>query len=374
MAEKSVLASLGSKLKAAHEKHANDETKFDTNGNLPAGIENGIAKLIVCKFDVYKDGNNKGKPYFRAEGIVVAPKELNNIPIEGLRTNIMEPLCDTKNMSNEVKTLDEHLAIIYNHLRLLGVNTADVDPDELETVVQELQESQPYFRFRTWKGEATKLYPNPRVNHVWNGVVDYTEDNTTEAEAVDDETPEAKAEPVKTTKKAEPSKTQPTKTVTKSTPPKTTVKTTKKVEKAYNENDLDSILAAANAGDTNAQILLNEKAIEAGLTEEDLASIPDWDTTAKTIKDLTTKEPEDSNEESTDESEETSTETEETPEEVPEQVPEVDEVYNYLPLGQKKIVEVQVVKVDAVKKTVNIKNMAQPKIIYPNVPWNKLKS
>lgn len=177
-----LMAALGKQGRDALMAHRGDETVLPTGGDLPEGIDGGVAQLIECKFDQYKKGPNEGEYYFIASGIVKEPSVVGNIPVRGLRTQIMEAVCDTPNYSRE--TVDEHFGWILNQLRLLGANTEDVDGDSVEAVAQLLKEEQPHFRFRTWKGAATEEFPNPRVNHVWSGACDYVDEG--EEEVVDE--------------------------------------------------------------------------------------------------------------------------------------------------------------------------------------------
>ena len=57
-------AKVGAKVGAAVLKHANDAKKLPGGGELPEGIENGIARLIDCRFDTYKEGKHKDEYYF----------------------------------------------------------------------------------------------------------------------------------------------------------------------------------------------------------------------------------------------------------------------------------------------------------------------
>lgn len=181
-----LLGKLGDKLRRAHEAHKGDETTYSQFGDLPPGIENGVAQLVDCKFTQIKEGkNNAGEWMFYAAGVVVLPRSVGGIPIEGLRTQISEPLFDTPNRSRE--TVAEHLAWIYNQLRLLGVNTSEMQVEDLEATAAGIKEIAPYFRFRTWRGDATKEFPNLRTNHVWNGCIsDFDPDEAGVGGAVDD--------------------------------------------------------------------------------------------------------------------------------------------------------------------------------------------
>lgn len=243
-AKSGLAAKLGAKGHAAVEGHKNDETVFQGGGDLPAGIENGIAQLVECKFDIVKEGDNKGEYYFYAGGVVVTPKSImtdeGEFPIEGMRTSITEPLYDTPSRSR--KTVDDHLAWILNELRKLGVDTSEVSLDNLEATAAAVKESGTTFRFRTWKGEATEQYPNPRVNHQWAGAVDY------EMSSEDDVQEEVAAAPK-------------------------TTKTTGKATTAKANQGLDS--EAADNGDEDAQRAIAAAARELGIDPED-ASFADW--------------------------------------------------------------------------------------------------
>lgn len=192
-AKSGLSARLGSKLSSAFKAHKDDETTFGVGADCPPGV-NGIARLTACKFDQYKSGENVGKDYFYAAGVVVSPTHHEGIPIEGLRTSIMEPLCDTKSASGKGRqSIEEHLDWILTALRSLGVDTSSLTEDGLEAAAAALQEAGPYFRFSTSQGEKTAQYPNPRVWHNWGKVVDFeggesedVVDNTEEGETVEE--------------------------------------------------------------------------------------------------------------------------------------------------------------------------------------------
>lgn len=194
--ETSALATkLGSKANKAVQTHRSDETYFGGGSDLPPGIENGIAQLAECKFDTYSKGDNQGEFYFYAAGIVKEPKEHDGIHVEGLRTSIMEPLCDTPNRSRE--TVQEHIGWIMNEFRKLGTDTEEMeDVDDLEEMAATLKEESPTFRFRTWQGDPTPQFPDPRVNHQWRGLVNYTPDDEDDVveDNDDEETSESSSE------------------------------------------------------------------------------------------------------------------------------------------------------------------------------------
>lgn len=171
MTKSSLLKKLGEAGARAFDEHKDDETTMPTGGELPSGIEDGVARLVDCKFDTYKKGDLKGEYYFYAAGEVLSPESHDGVKIQGRRTQIgPEPLCDTPNRSRS--TIDEHLAWIMNEFRKLGVDTAELSIEDLEPTAESLKEAQPVFSFRTWKGKATEQFRNPRVNHQWGGAVD----------------------------------------------------------------------------------------------------------------------------------------------------------------------------------------------------------
>src|SRR5437016_1611840 len=118
--------------------HSTDDTDYGQDfTRLPGGISGGIAQLIDAKIGVYKTGANTGKKFFRAAGVVVSPdtatemvKTLDErgkvkvvsakeVPVKGLQTSVMVPLCDTKKADGTVTTADEGVANMLNELRKL---------------------------------------------------------------------------------------------------------------------------------------------------------------------------------------------------------------------------------------------------------------
>jgi len=188
-AKSSLVAKLGDKLRKAHEAHKNDETKYDQGGELPAGIEGGTARLVDCKFDKYKKGDNEGEYYFYAAAAVETPAMFDGRKIKGLRTSIMEPLVDTPGKTRE--TVDDHYAWIRNEISKLGIDMSTVEPDDLDGVCEVLREQQPLITFRTWKGkkatEGKYKDVEPRVNHVWKGLAEESDEGSSPTDHVDEE-------------------------------------------------------------------------------------------------------------------------------------------------------------------------------------------
>ncbi len=359
-----LVAKLGDKLRKAHEAHKTDETQMDTGGSLPGGIEGGIAKLVDCKFDTYKKGDNQGQYYFYAAGVVVAPKDHDGVPIEGLRTSIMEPLCDTPNKTRA--TVEDHLAWILNEMRKLGIDTADIGFDQLEETAEALKLAQPTFRFRTWKGKKkvkgeagyNEKYdgpnaPGPRVNEVWSGAVNFEQDET---DTVEDSTTDAVEEaPAPTPPKAGPK--------AKGGP--------KKAAPDLSEMTLEELAELAGKEPAEpltgeAQKLLLEKAVEAGHDKDAAEGAESWDAVIELINNPPAAEEAEAAEEA-------------AAEEV-EWVPAKEDIYLYKPVDPKtkkpaaKGVEVEVSAVDEKAQRVDLIKLDNRKITYKGVAWDKLEA
>lgn len=362
-----LFAKLGDKLAKAHQNHVKDETKISGGGELPGGI-NGIAQLIDCKFDIHKDGDNKGKYFFYAAGTVKQPTTFRDTDgnfsyVEGLRTSITEPIYDT--LSRTRKNVDEHIGWIYNELAKLGVDRATLNPQTLEAVAAALKKAKPHFRFHTFKGAkaTTGKYKDqePRVAHMWDGLIDF-EDTVDPAAATVDA-----GEVVDATPTEEPA-----------------------VDPAeVDQSDLEALVARAPK-DSTAQARLGEMAIATGHSPEVVAVTPTW----AEVADLIRNPPQEGEGESTEEAstegesteEETSEEsTEEAVEEAVEEVkpdPKAGDMFKFAPLDSKdpakkkrlKALQVQVVTSDANARVVSIKNMTDGRTVYKNVKWEMLEA
>jgi hypothetical protein len=370
VSKSSLAAKLGDKGRQAFDAHKDDEVNFGSGGDLPAGIEGGIAQVVECKFDRYKEGNNKGEYFFYAAAIVMKPVEVGDIRVKGLRTSITEPLCDTP--TRKRATVDDHLAWVLNELKKLGADTSEVGFDDLEDVAAAIKEEQPYTRFRTWRGtkqEITKredgkwecggkIYPSeavakaanpfvgsePRVQHEWRGKCDYEGDDGDEG--VDETVAEEPA--------AEPAKVPPKK------PPKVATKAKEPdpepepdAEEQAEENDLDALVEAADGGDEPSQIKLAEMAKDAGCDEDAVANAENWAAVGEMITAAGASE----------EAEEAAAEWE----------PKKGEIVLYKPPKAKKKVECEVVAIFKDKGIVNLKNL-DDNAIYKGVKMDVIEA
>jgi len=356
-AKTSLAAKLGSKGRKAFDAHKGDETVLPGGGSLPEGIEHGIAQLVEVKFDTYKKGDNKGELFFYAAGTVVSPKTVTmddgtKVPVQGLRTSIIEPLHDTPNRSRA--TFDDHLAWVLNTLRKLGLDTEGLELDDLEEACEELKESAPHFSFRTWKGEATKQYPNPRVNEQWGKFIedfeegeedDEVEDETEDDEVVDEDEEEETDEEETEEEEDESEEDEP--------------EEDEEEEEEEEEQSASELAELADEGDEEAEATLNAMCEEAGIDPNEYNT---WAAVAEAL---------DSPDNELGEEDEEEEETEEEEEEEEEIEPEKGDVYLFKPPKARKSVECEVTAVFKSKKTVNLKSLDNGKL-YKSVGWDKL--
>jgi len=339
-----ILSKLGDKARKAFNKHKKDDTRFDEGGNLPAGIEGGVAKLKEVKFDTYKSGDLKGKPFFGMTAVVVSPKNFNGMKLAGqqMRQNI--PLCDTPKWNSE-KTLDEHLARVTNELRKLGLETKEMDYDELETAAVALADEDVYMGFRTYTRTDQKGNPaSPGV--VWRGAVEYdpaededeeTEDDSGEADEDEEEEEEDEEE-----SEAEEDEEE---------------------EESEEEDDpiaeLRELAEKADSGDKGKATIAAQKKITAAAKAAELKA-EDYDTWSECVDAIA-----EAAEGSEDEEEEESDEPKD---------PEVGDTVEYKPPKSKKRFDCEVVKVFKKTQKADLKNLDDGKTLYKGVAWDVIAS
>lgn len=323
--QSSLLTKLGQRGVKAHEAHKSDETQYSSFGDLPAGIEGGIAQLETVKFDQYKNGDMKGEYFFMARATVKQPIEVKEFGrVAGLSTQIgPEPMCDTPTRSR--KTLEEHIEWVYNELRKMGIQTQGLELSELEGTAKALEEMQPYIKFRTWKGEKQTEgdYKDrePRTQHQWNGTIEFSDNGDGQVSGTQDDSPSS-SESGDAGASAGAGDTA---------------------------DDVAALLASANAQDGTAQNRLIELAVGVGHTREDLEDadkFPSWEAIVEAISNPPAEAP---------------TPTSNEPE-LSKDNPKVGEVFKFYPVDAKgkkapKPVEGEITAVMARAKTVKIKDL-----------------
>lgn len=329
VAKGGIAAKLGSKLAQAHQAHKNDETTYSGGASLPDGIEHGIFLLDEAKFGQYKSGDNEGEYFFYAAGAVVEPTEAfdsksqTTVRCKGLRTSLMVPICATG--GTYPKTLEENYARFLNELRKLGVDTSDISEDDLESTVTALKDAGIYGKFRTYRPSTGT---NPRVREIWDGVIeDYIPSETDAEEAVEEEEEEEEVE-----EEAE------------------------EVEESEEEVDLLALGKAADKkSDESAMETLTEKALEAGLSQDEIDNVDSWTALAEQLLEGSSEEEEEEAEEEEEEEEES-------------WVPKKGGIAMYREIDPKtkkpkKAAEYEVIALNTKAGTADIKNLATKKVL-----------
>lgn len=383
-------ARLGDKGRQAFDTKKAEDVVYNVGGDLPAGIENGIAQITDIRFGQYKEGKLKGKDYFIAQGIVVTPDDVDGVPVKGLRTMIMEPCCDTPESKGKRVTLEDHLGWILNEIKKLDADLKEIELEDLETTCEALQEAAPYFRFRTWKGEATKEFPNPRVNHQWagsKGLENYVPDSDGDGvDAGDEDAEPADPEPAKPTSKTlakAPTKpTAPVKAAKPKPAPEPDPEPEESEPEAGDDIDLDELAKQAAEGDEDAARAIVGHGALYNVSAKKLEDAPTWKAAVAILKKAIAASEAGPADPEPDDDETGEGESEGEPEGESSWVPAVEEVYYYKPVTvdpktkkktvAKKPVECEVTAVDEDKETVSLKNL-DTKAAYKAVPWASLE-
>lgn len=337
---KRVTTSISKKLSKMVAKHKGDETTYGVV-NLPGGISNGIAKLIEAKFGKYAKGKYTGEDFFRAAGVVVSPEENGDgVPVKGLQTSIMIPLCDTTNAAGETTSAEEHGARLLNELRKLGANTDEMEDDGLEELLEVLVEEGPYFRFTTSQSEATEQFPNPRVWENWHGnkgLEDYVGDEDEEV-TEDEPEPEEEDEDEEVEEDGD--------------------EDGEEDEGSEDPKNLDELAAFAD-DDPDSDEGQEAAAALTELAEKNDLDPNEYESWADVVEALS--ESEEDEDEGSDEEEE-------------EIVPEKEEVYFFKPPRKRKAVECEVTAVFKTKQTCNLKDLENDGKVYKGVAWSDLQT
>lgn len=167
-----VAALLGAGGNTAFEENKNLQPT-GKNERLPEGIDNGVAMLKKAWIGIYQTGENKGKPFYMASGVVILPKIHNGIKVEGRHTQVgPEPMFETPKAAGKRKTYVDHYGWMMNELMLLNPalakNRDAMRPQNLEQTFNALVKAGICFRFRTYK--MPKNEPEQRGGQWYLGV------------------------------------------------------------------------------------------------------------------------------------------------------------------------------------------------------------
>lgn len=268
-AKSSLLAKYGQRIDKAAKEHARDETRYGFQ-RLPGNISGGVARLVECGFFVSDSDRYKGEIYFRAAGVALTPKSViyngNECPVEGLQTSLVEMVCDTVDSNGKKTTLEEHVARIQNTLRTLGADPEALAEgmSALEPIAAQIKEAAPYFKFSTTVGRATidpktKKPREPMVFENWHGTKGLEDYVPESHNGVDDTTGHSQM----------------------NHPPEGDEQTTgdEGGDAQFDEfGDINSLLEDAKGKNTNdSQSKLEQMALKAGKTQEEVNDAKDWD-------------------------------------------------------------------------------------------------
>lgn len=380
MAKSDVFAKIGAKANKAFSSAKKKDVKLPSGGNVPGGIENGVAKLTSIDFAEFQKGDNKGKPYFMAQAVVVNPDGsnrpwiVNGVKIDGLQTKFgPEALCDTPKAGGKRKTFEEHMDHVVNLFKMLAGKEAVEsleNASELKELGESLIEQGTYFSFRTWqppkrkKGEPgfNPKYDGPdsppsRVIETWGAAIEDFHTDAGEGEEVEDEEEVDSEEETE----SEDEDTEEEAGEEESEDEDGEEESDEESDEETEDDGLDEVAEAADnpkvsTAQKAARKDLTAKAVEAGYTKEEVAEADDWASVVEMIRNPKEEE-ESEDEEASDEEGDDSEETEE------EATPEVGNEYKYKPKGAKKAIDVEVTKINEAKGLAYVKDSATKKAV-----------
>lgn len=264
---------MGARVAQANAEHKDKPVDVGIQA-LPPGIKNGIAKLIACYTGEYKQGANKGQPYFRAAGVIKSPTVFAGQTLEGRQTSVMIPLCDVavRGMSKAV-SFNENWFEFQNWFKQMGIGAPNETPQSDPTgqkieayyfvAMKTLLAKGPHFGFSTrgWTPPATPQKPNPTemIFELWHGLAEFNGQHDP-AGAVTETMP-----PTQTT--APTNHTPPTQTATAVDPADEVAAL---VETAMSDPE------GATPDGAEATTKLERMAWAAGATKEQTAGAKDW--------------------------------------------------------------------------------------------------
>jgi len=345
-----LIAKMGNEAVKVFNEQKNRPNELNFGGSPPPGIENGVARLTKAYIGAYKDGKNKGKPYFMAMATIVSPQEHQGTPIFGMQFNLgPEALCNTPDVKGEKsrKTYAQHWKWMQDHLEDLGFSfraiqdakTGEEVERRLLAGLAHLTTSKPFFKFRTWQGQPSKEFPNPKVNVVWGKKIDNYNMADAAAGHVEDNT-----------SLPEPSENGHSEPFNEYENPGDGSADSPSEPEVVN---LEELAATAGSGDRDAQEKLESLAMEAGYTAEEVAGAEDWSAVVGMIEAPKNGEGD-----------------QEQNEDVAAAEPAPGDTVQFKPFDKKKnqrakkAISCTVVSVNSAKKTVKLKSLVDNKTTY----------
>jgi len=178
-ASKSRLLSKFKKASRGTWKKNRDKKPSAKGAVLPGGLVRAVAKF--SGYDIAEDKN--GTLYFKLVGEVVEPEEF-----AGMNANVFHRMKET-----QTKTVQDKIQAFQDDLKLLGADLAEIDEDQIETVLEDLKDEGRHFFFNTWQPEADARNPNPSTFVFIQGPADEWDDSDDGPVVVDDDDDDEKA-------------------------------------------------------------------------------------------------------------------------------------------------------------------------------------
>lgn len=347
------IATLKKLAPGAYKKNRDKPAEAKGRIDLPTGITRGVAQFTSYKFGKTKEGNNKGSLYLTLTGIVKRPEDC-----AGLRADKQMYFTPTKGTKERPgKSVEDLVDEAMNQLKLLGADLEGTDWDDLGPILDGLVTEGPHFYFHTWKGEATKAYPNPRTRTEFDGLATgFVDDGEASDVEVEDEEEEEVDDDASDKGEGDTSEDEDDASEADDE--------SGDDDEAEAEEFVDYLALGKKADKKNqeAQALLTSAAEDNDISTDDYGT---WSevATALVSAQMAAAEEIDSR----------LFKDEDEEEEEAEVTLEKGDVMKYKPKGAKKASQVEVIKVLPKAKTCDVKALDTDKV-YKAVPWSELVS
>lgn len=227
MAKSETKTSVFDKLnKSAFDKVKKNEVTYADAPEVPAGIKNGIAELTSVGLQEYKSGDHKGEPFFIGKAVVQEPTTHEGKKAAGLTITTTIPLTDRPEWTGEPDE-EQFYDRMCKTLQHLGVETSSLGSGDLEAAMNALSKKDGiYFKFSTGQGKGGSIYSN------WYQRVDYQPQDSSDNGV--------------------------------------------EIEEEEETIDWDEVAKLADKENSQAQLKIQEAAMEAGVTEEQMEAAKSW--------------------------------------------------------------------------------------------------
>lgn len=278
---------VGARLIQANEEHKDDPVDLG-NQPLPAGIRDGAAQLNKAYFSTKKEGTHKGEFFFRASAVCKAPTMHDGKRVAGRTTSVMVNLHDEPAVGQrDARSFNDNWGVFLNYMKMFGITPIAEKNDFLkilqyyEAVFKQLEKDKPIIAFSTreYTAKPTALKPNPKPTVIenWHGLSDWKETGDPVADGMSPPTDVAapSSNGVGTEMTAAPFEEPPQ------------AHHEEPASEQSLEDELTVLVDTVNGDPKNetddgkaARIRLEELAVAAGATADQVQNAPDWETVA----------------------------------------------------------------------------------------------